>query len=62
MNFHSPFPLDADSVLSKEKKIREWSEDNAGRISIRLIDSSKVFETKKPDYFLQPKVRNLKKG
>ena len=47
MNFHSPFHLDASSVLTKEKKIGEWSEYNAGRISVSLIGSCKIFETKK---------------
>ena len=37
MNFYSPFPLVAGLVLTKEKEIGEWSEDNAGGISVSLI-------------------------
>lgn len=39
--------LDVYSVLTKENKIGERSEDNAGRMSASLIGSCKVFKTKK---------------
>ena len=46
LNFRNSFLLHVGLVLITENKIGEWSEDNADRISLYLIDSWKVFETK----------------
>ena len=47
MNFHKPFLLGVSGFLEKEKNIGEWSVDTEVKISVFLIDSCEIFETKK---------------
>ena len=46
LNFQTPDPRAKISLLIKEQKTGEWSDDRAFRISVFLTDSCKTLETK----------------
>ena len=46
LNYQAPDPRAKVSLLTKEQKMGEYSDDRAFRISALLTDSGKVLETK----------------